>query len=396
MWALVSQEFLTCYAGQKRLVLVDMPDTLDANTKKRSLRWGYTTGTSAAAAAKAALLRILGHPSDGRVSVRLPGYRTLDVPLQGVLETGPVTSTASVIKDGGDDPDCTHGAEIRARVELVKGLGKPLSIRGGRGVGVVTRPGLSLPPGQWAINPVPRKMIAWAVEDALLESSVTLGTGQGVAVEIIVPRGEELAKETLNPRLGIMGGISILGTTGLVKPFSHGAYRATIHTALRAARANGVNEIFLVTGSQTEGFARALNPGYPEIAFCQMADYVKFTMEWVARLGFSSAQVYAFFGKALKIAQGLPQTHASQGSIDLAFLAELAPKIPEREHLREAVSRANTARHALQIIKETGEMDVISRVGELALNTLKVYTKKDMYVIFTLLDFDGKILWQGD
>lgn len=343
-------------------------------------------------------MRLLGGHTPKAVAVSLPGKRHLDIPVECVGPARDGGVMAVIIKDGGDDPDCTHGAEIIARVNiktLTEG-GQFISITGGQGVGKVTRPGLAVQPGEWAINPVPRKMISWAVEEVLNVFSPFDSKEIRVDVEVSVPRGDELALQTLNPRLGIVGGISILGTTGLVKPFSHGAYRATIFTALRAARANGISEIFLVTGSQTDTYARMLNPGHPEIAFCQMADYVKFAMRCVSRLGFSRVHIYSFFGKALKMAQGLPQTHASRGSVDLDFLKDITIKT-RADIPGEIISRANTARHALQIIKEHGETEnIISSVGRLALGNLQVYIKKNIHVVFTILDFDGKILWQGN
>ncbi len=374
-----------------------MATKINKSGSRKVLRWGYTTGTCATAATRAALEAILKGTAPKTVPVRLPGGRTISIPIKGVEATGE-GAIAAVVKDGGDDPDCTHGAEIQSKVVLFHGSGDghqqyTLNIKGGKGVGMVTRPGLAIEPGQWAINPVPRNMIHWAVEDVLgsqPDHQISM-----VDVEIRVPRGEELAAQTLNPRLGIVGGISILGTTGLVKPFSHGAYRATIYTALKVARANGIREMHLVTGSTTDAFARSMNPGVPELAFCQMADYVKFTMEWVAKFGFSCAHVYTFWGKAVKIAQGLPQTHASQGEVDLGLICEMALKETKDPAVLEELRSANTARHSFDILKKYGLSSVIGYIGDLALHYLKVYTKNSINITYKLLDFDGTILWQG-
>ena len=366
--------------------------------EKKRLRWGYTTGTSAAAATKAALLTLLTRSVPESVLVSLPGGRSISISVENV-ETEEESATGTVVKDGGDDPDCTHGAEIQSKVGLFGKSGShshgySINIKGGVGVGRVTRPGLALEPGEWAINPVPRNMIRKGVEEVLSLYGENPSIYR-IEVEIRVPRGEELASHTLNPRLGIVGGISILGTTGLVKPFSHGAYRATIHTALKVARANGIEEMHLVTGSTTDAFARSMNPGVPELAFCQMADYVKFTMEWVLRLGFSRARVYTFWGKAVKIAQGLPQTHASQGEVDLGLICKMAQMETSDKTVINELRNANTARHALEILKDCGLTSVVGRIGGLALQYLRHYARGGLEITYTLLDYDGKILWQG-
>jgi cobalt-precorrin-5B (C1)-methyltransferase len=233
---------------------------------RRHLRTGFTTGSAAAAAAKAALAVLLGGPAREIVSIPLPGGGRLEVPVREARWADPGRVQATVIKDAGDDPDVTHRAAIVATVALEAGEG--LRLTGGVGVGVVTRPGLALAVGEPAINPVPRAMIAQAVGEAWREAG--RAGAPAVNVEVSVPEGERLAKRTLNPRLGIVGGISILGTTGLVKPFSHEAYTATIESALAVAKAAGLAEVVLTTGRRSEKRAQALRPDLPEQAFVQI------------------------------------------------------------------------------------------------------------------------------
>jgi len=358
--------------------------------KKVKLRWGYTTGTCASAATQAALLKLITGGVHEKVDVSLPGGKSLQIKIERT-ECLKKSVIATVIKDGGDDPDCTHGAEIQSRVTLVEDAKKEVVLTGGQGVGLITKPGLVLPPGEPAINPVPRQMIRQAINEALVNTGND-ALASSVHVEIIVPRGEELSKETLNPRLGIIGGISILGTTGLVKPFSHGAYRATIYTALKVAQASGIKQIFLVTGSTTDKFSRQLNPSVPEVAFCQMGDYVKFSMEWASKLDFVRICVYAFWGKTIKMAQGLGQTHASIGAVDFDLLARMTQNVTNDAKIISSINTANTARLALELLKENGLRSVIREVAVLALKNLKSYTIKNIPVCFNLLDYDGTVL----
>ncbi len=262
--------------------------------KKRRLRWGYTTGTCAAAAAKAAVLLLLGEHVSA-VEIALPDGSRHRLPVYRLRREGD-QATASVIKDAGDDPDVTNRAEIVATVRRIPGSAGEVVLRGGPGVGVVTKPGLPVPVGEAAINPVPRRMIKEAVQEALA------GKDWALEVVISVPRGEELARQTLNPRLGIKGGISILGTTGLVKPLSAEAWTATITSALKVARAVGLTEVVLSTGRTSEK-AHQEAYAFPEEAYILMGDFVEFALRETQRLGFSGLHLVAQWAKLLKIAR---------------------------------------------------------------------------------------------
>ena len=369
-------------------------DLLKPPRPRKELRQGFSTGTAAAAAAQGALYELLGRICPERVEVPLPGGGNLTVPLHRHGRTGD-TGEAVVIKDAGDDPDVTNKAEIGARVWRLDGpeTAGDITFMAGAGVGRVTKPGLVLAVGEPAINPVPRRMIKKALQQVWGE--VAPEAPVPLAVEIFVPRGQELARHTLNPRLGIMGGISILGTTGLVKPFSHQAYRATIAASLRVARAAGLSHIAFSTGGKSEGYLKGFLPELPEEAFVQLGDYVRFALKVAAGMKFPEITTAAFFGKALKIAQGFGHTHASQGLADLKELGRWTLDLTADAHLAQAVARSNTGRQALEILTAARAGQVVAQVGERMLAALRDYAGPGPQLSALVLDFDGVTLWQG-
>jgi cobalt-precorrin-5B (C1)-methyltransferase len=361
--------------------------------RRKELRLGFSTGTAAAAAAQGALLVLLGRPCPARVEVALPGGGNLSIPLHrhgGERNRG----WATVIKDAGDDPDVTNGAEIGARVRRRQSRGgEEVVFHAGEGVGRVTKPGLPLKVGEPAINPVPRRMIRLSLKTVW--QKIHPGEPMRLEVEIFVPRGRELARHTLNPRLGILGGISILGTTGLVKPFSHAAYRATILAGLRVAKAAGLQRIVFSTGGKSEELIRGLLPDLPPEAFVQMGDYVSFALRMAGRLGFGEITVAAFFAKALKMAQGKGHTHASRGLPNLVDLGGWTLKQTGDDELACTVARANTARQALEILTSAGAVQVVAEVGRRLLAALRTYAGPTPALAGVILDFTGSTLWQG-
>jgi cobalt-precorrin-5B (C1)-methyltransferase len=364
---------------------------------RKELRQGFATGTAAAAAAQGALYELLGRSCPDRVEVPLPGGGggNLSIPLARHRRDRH-RGEAVVIKDAGDDPDVTHGAEIGARVWRRQGKGghEDIELLGGEGVGRVTKPGLPVAVGEPAINPVPRRMIRRALRQVWEE--ICPGEALRLTVEIFVPRGEELARHTLNPRLGIVGGISILGTTGLVKPYSHQAYRATIAASLRVAQALGLRHIAYSTGGKSEGYLQAQFPGLPQEAFVQMGDYVRFAMKVAAHMGFLKITAGAFFGKALKIAQGFGHTHASRGLADLRQLGRWTQDLTGDAALAQAVAGANTARQALEILTTAGAGGVVAQVGNRMLAALQDYAGPGPGLRVVIFDFDGSPLWRGE
>ena len=351
---------------------------------RQGLRIGYTTGACAAAAAKAAAFALIGRRQVEGVRLLLPNGMKADFKIERCLFDKD-RAICSVIKDAGDDPDVTDGAEVCAQVEWSK-LG--ISIEGGEGVGRVTKPGLEVPVGEAAINPVPRKLIAQAVGEAL-------GSGimrRGVRVTISVPRGEELAKKTLNPRLGIVGGISILGTTGVVIPYSKEAYTASISLGLSVALACGCQEVILTTGRRSEKFAQGKFK-LPEECFIQMGDFVGYALKECARKRVERAVIWGMVGKLSKLAKGIFYTHSSASEVDLDFLAEVAKGCGVRDigRLREAV----TAHHFLKLLGDEREK-VCSRICLLAAEKAWEYVGGSLKIEVIMSDNEGNILGRAN
>lgn len=313
---------------------------------KKELRSGYTTGACAAAAAKGAALMLLNQAFVSEVSIDLPAGVSATFQLLGRSFSANEAS-CFVIKDAGDDPDITNGAEVHALARrspthppLIEGESS-IIIEGGTGIGRVTKPGLAIPPGEWAINPVPRRMIEQAVGSVLPE--FTIHNSKFVIV-ISIPDGEERARKTLNARLGIIGGLSILGTTGIVRPISAKAWTDTIDAALDVARACGCETVVLSTGRSSELAAQRHLPHLPEEACIMMGDHVAYALRACATRGFMEPIIACQFAKLLKIACGYENTHAAASELDLAVLREWAEAVQVSPENLSIISHANTAR----------------------------------------------------
>jgi len=316
-------------------------------SKEKPLRHGYTTGACATAATKAALTALITGEEQTEATIYLPvgQFATFAMDHCFISET---SVTAGVIKDAGDDPDATHGAMIKSTVEWIEGT--EIVLDGGEGVGRVTKPGLPVEVGLAAINPVPRKMITETAKEVLSQ----FGILRGVKICISVPEGEELAKKTLNARLGIIGGISILGTRGIVVPFSTAAYRASIVQAISVARASNCDHVVITTGGRSEKFAMKQYPDLPEEAFIEMGDFVGFTLKHCKRLGAKKVSMVGMMGKFSKIAQGNMMVHSKSAPVDFGFLAEVAQEAGASEEAVEAVKQANTASQVGELMAERG------------------------------------------
>jgi len=278
----------------------------------RPLRRGWTTGACATAAAKAAFTALLTGNFPDPVEIALPrGQRVSFALAETVLEDG--VAMAGVVKDAGDDPDVTHGALVFARVSAGP-PGSGVLFRAGPGVGTVTRPGLPIPPGEPAINPVPRAMIRTALAE--------VSPSPDVVVELSIPGGETLAAQTLNGRLGIIGGLSILGTTGIVVPYSCAAWIDTIHRGIDVARAIGLDHVAGSTGSTSEAAIQALH-GLPETALLEMGDFAGALLKYLRRHPVARVSIAGGVAKMTKLAQGRLDLHSKHGSADLPALAAL-------------------------------------------------------------------------
>src|SRR4029077_17488146 len=304
--------------------------------QQRVLRRGWTTGTCAAAAAKAAFAALVTGEFPDPVAVTLPRR---EQPSFALAMTRMVdnAATAGVIKDAGDDPDVTHGALICATVRL-GAPGTGVTFRTGEGVGTVTRAGLPIAPGEPAINPVPRRMIA----DAIAETATTSGRAADAEVEIPIPGGEAMAAKTLNARLGIVGGLSILGTTGIVVPYSCSAWIASIHSGIDVARAAGFTHIVGSTGANSESAAQKLY-GLPDIALIDMGDFVGGMLKYLRRHPVRRVTIAGGVAKMTKLAQGLADLHSKRGEVDLATLAKFATDAGGGSDVERRILAANTA-----------------------------------------------------
>jgi cobalt-precorrin-5B (C1)-methyltransferase len=347
-------------------------------------REGFTTGTAAAAAARAACVVLLDRGWPESVAVQLPIDRVLDIRINTLEWTGEA-ARAGVVKDAGDDPDVTHGAEVFATLRRVAEPG--IHLRGGVGVGVVTRRGLELPVGSPAINPVPQRMIRQAVAEVLgSDQSVS-----GVEVTISVPNGEELARRTFNARLGIVGGLSILGTTGIVRALSTAAWRASVLQAIDVAAANGIRHIVLSTGGRSERFAQALRPELPEMAFVEMGIFTGDSLKRAAERGVPRVSLCAMIGKLSKTAAGKMQTHVAGNQVDCAFLAKVARDLGSPAELAEGIAAANTARHVQELVETADFTHFFTRLCELAAAQC-AGVAPGLAVEVVLFDFDGRVL----
>ena len=365
--------------------------------KRKSLRTGFSTGAAAAAGAKAALQALLTGDVLSDVQLHLPTGDRITIPVHDIRTASDGSARASVIKDAGDDPDVTHRAEITTAITLLpdSDQGETLIFRAGPGVGMITRPGLPLPVGEPAINPGPRQMIQRAMMD-VWENHAPPDKPLRVEVEISVKDGERLARRTLNPRLGIEGGLSILGTTGLVKPFSHDAYTATIESGMSVARAMGLTEIVVTTGGRSEKWAMNHRPDLPEPAFIQIADFFGYALEQAKTAGFSRVGIVSFFGKAVKQAQGLAYTHAHNAPMEMDRVAAWFESAGASPELAGRVGRANTARHALELLREFGALHLVREVGRRMLESARGFAGPDLDIWVRIIDFDGSILYRDD
>jgi len=350
---------------------------------RRGLRTGFTTGACAAAAARAATRCLVQGTELTAIETVLPNRNVVTFTLSRCERTG-ARARCGVIKDAGDDPDCTHGAELLAEVELVDAPG--IELRGGDGVAVVTRPGLGLEVGGPAINPVPRRNISEMVAAELA------GTGWGARVTIHVPRGEEMAKQTTNARLGLLGGISILGTTGIVQPYSTAAWKASVVQEIDVAATAGADTLVLTTGGKSEQYAMALHPALGEHQFVQVGDFIGIGVRQCARRRVARAVIVGMIGKLSKMATGRMQTHVAGSDVDLDFLAELTAELGGDAALVDAVRVANTARHVLELTRAAGLGALPSRICERVTAACTRHAGGGLDVHALMVDFGGALL----
>ncbi|MHC1548594.1 cobalt-precorrin-5B (C(1))-methyltransferase [Phyllobacterium sp. K27] len=331
------------------------------------LRRGWTTGACATAATKAALLALITGEFPDPVAIILPKG---EVPhfLLAIESIGEGYAMAGIVKDAGDDPDVTHGATIISTV-FPAPPGSGIQFAAGEGVGTVTLPGLPIPPGQAAINPVPREMMTKICEEICAEYDLPTD----LLIVISVPEGEELAKQTWNPRLGIVGGISILGTTGIVHPFSCAAWIHSIHRGIDVSRAAGLKHVLAATGSTSEDAAQAIYD-LPEIALLDMGDFAGGLLKYLRVHPIDKLTIAGGFAKLTKLAQGALDLHSGRSQVNMTFLADEAEKLGLDPADKNRILNANTAMEVLEISQTLG-VDIARAVAmkakKTAIDTLK-------------------------
>ncbi len=340
----------------------------------KGLRTGWTTGTCASAAAKAAAIGLTTGTAPLEVEVRLP---------RGEIVAFPVEAEGSnrcvVVKDAGDDPDCTDGARLTATVDW-NADAVATELLAGPGVGVVTKPGLGLAVGSPAVNPVPRRMILAALAEV---------TDHPLRVTIEVPGGEQMAAKTTNARLGIVGGISILGTTGVVRPFSTAAYRASVVQQVDVAAAQGERMMVLATGSRSERAARRLYPDLPCVSFVEVGDYTGVALRRVAARGMARAVFVGMAGKITKLAAGVMMTHFHRSKVDGALLAEVATEAGAPRSVVDAATATETARHFFEVCLAEQCAAPLEVLCGRAQAQCEQHTAGTVAVDVVMVDFDG-------
>lgn len=350
-----------------------------------NLRSGYTTGACAAAAAKGALVALIYQHAFEDVAIRLPQGQIVRFPLH-TCSFSPSEGRSSVIKDAGDDPDATDKAEICACVTWSQAPG--IVFRRGCGVGVVTKFGLPVPPGEPAINPVPRRMIAEALQEIFDEADCPTA---GAIVEISVPGGEEIARKTFNPRLGIVGGISILGTTGIVTPYSTAAWLASVVQSIDVAAAQGCRHLILTVGARGERTARRLFSA-PDDAFIQVGPFFGDALRHCHKAGIAGVSIVAMIGKLAKFAAGNESVHSTTSAQDFAFLARIAGESGAGEDLLTRIRAANTAQEVAEMLAAAGHVAFFSRLCQEAWTFARGLVEDALVVEILLTGVAGEIL----
>ncbi len=350
-----------------------------------NLRKGYTTGSCAQAAAKAATLTLLGRRGVDEVEFETPSGIKLLLPVIDT-ELGDHYARCGVVKDSGDDPDVTHGARIYATVRYSDTPG--VTLRGGNGVGLVTKPGLAVPVGEHAINPIPRRMI-------LREVSSLLPDSQGVEVTITVPEGEALAEKTFNPRLGIEGGISIIGTTGIVEPKSINAYRTSLSLELDVLRAQGLETVTLVLGYVGERFCKNVLH-HPEDSVIKIGDHVGYMLDQCGGKGFKEVLLVGHIGKLVKVAAGQFNTHFRFGDRRIETIVDHARSCGADQKLIEAILCETTAEATIDLFREHGMMNVFGHIAKEVALRVKHRVGEKFKICCILLSLKGEVLANHD
>ncbi|AZQ65469.1 cobalt-precorrin-5B (C(1))-methyltransferase [Flammeovirga pectinis] len=348
---------------------------------KGELREGFTTGTSATAAAKAGLMAIVLQQKQAAITVHLPIDKILEIPVH-YCEFTTQTAKCSVLKDAGDDPDVTNGAEIGCEIQFIKE--QEIQFCAGEGVGTVTLPGLQLKVGEPAINPVPRNMIRNALQKILHDYDLEVG----IAVTVYVVNGKKLAKKTLNERVGIMNGLSILGTSGIVKPYSASSYIASIEQGVDVAVANGITELVINSGARSEKYLKQLFPKLTEQSFIHYGNWIGDTLRKINTSPIKKVTMGIMLGKAVKLAQGQTDTHSCVSSWDKEFIANIALENNYPLSLRGDIIKLNMASRLVEVIPFNKEECFYQALLSACYQEIRILLKQTEFHLF-LIGKDG-------
>ena len=350
-----------------------------------ALKRGWTTGACATAATRAACTALVTGTFPDPVRITLPKGEQPAFAL-ALEEAGEGWARAGIVKDAGDDPDCTNGAHLRATVSWCNPVGE-IQLKGGAGVATVTKAGLGLAVGSPAINPVPFKNITEMVREGAKEALKT----RGLQVVISVPDGESMSEQTQNARLGLVGGISILGTSGIVRPYSSAAYKVSIAQGIDVARGEGLGTLVLTTGGKSEAYLMQ-HTALPQSSYVQMGDFAGFSLKRAALRGFKKVIIGGMPGKLSKIAMGKMQTHVAGSHVNIAFLAEIAVEAGASDEMVQMIDAANTARHVQEIVAKQqiqGFWDIVAtKVCEVS----RKEVGDVLCVACLLVDFSGEVI----
>ncbi|MDX8384745.1 MAG: cobalt-precorrin-5B (C(1))-methyltransferase [Ghiorsea sp.] len=358
--------------------------------KERGTRKGFTTGANAAAAARAAVMGLAQGEVPDAVETLLPNAsRVLFQVCDGRVADGNKKAHAMCIKDAGDDPDCTDGAHLTVDVVLLDTHVGEVLLQGGEGVGRITMRGLGLEVGGPAINPVPRQNI----EANVREVGALLLAKHGLEVTVSVPGGEIMAKKTLNDRLGIIGGISILGTTGIVHPYSTAAFRASVVQGIEVAANQGQDTVVLTTGGRTEKFVIASLPELEQACFVQMGDFLGPALDSCVKENIKHVIIGGMVGKLTKMAQGEIITHANRKAVNTDLLAEIAKSCGAPDDACAEIAQAETARFAGETMEDLGLADVFyTALAQKTIDTLTTRYPDQFDIRVMVCDFSGNKL----
>ena len=358
-----------------------MLESMERNAE-RKLRTGYSTGACATAASLAACRALLTGKWSESVKITLPRGQTPEFKLE-TMESGEGWARAGVRKDAGDDPDVTHNALIICEVRKSPD-GANIKFKAGEGIGIVTKAGLPVGVGEPAINPVPKRMISAALRDVASE----FGASADFEIEISVPGGADLAKKTWNPRLGILGGISILGTTGIVKPYSCAAWIASIHRGIDVARANGAKHVVGSTGATSEAAAQKLY-NLPDFAMLDMGDFVGGMLKYLRKNPIRQVTIAGGFAKISKLSQGASDLHSKRSQVDFGALANIASESCNAPGHFEKIKNANTALEVLNLVGPSLAFEIAQRAR---ISSERMLKNKSIRVSVLVFDRDGQLL----